>query len=340
MGKNFASISSQFRADFWDSGLIVGTRSQQESGQTKYEQKQACFAQGITSSHDVAKHTNIRVDTAKGYIQQLKKMGDFLKERGQCRDEKGHFSVSLITADHVSAYLSHKVEDNLAKAEAGEKMSQCRETLDNIASAINKWAACADISRSAGISESVGKAVGAFRENVLPDMPASPSRIKAYADPSAVIRELANCPGNINLNSRAALVAEIQLRVGLRVDNARSFVLLPNSAISIVSKGGMKHDKYQIPHDIYTRAVAFNGGNLGKCELLKYETYLGKLASACNRLKIDYHAHSSHGLRHNFSQNLYQDLIGKGYSDKRARAEVSEALFHKRLDVVSVYLKQ
>lgn len=340
MGKNFASISSQFRADFWDSGLVVGTRTQQEIGETKFEQKTRCIENGITSSHEIAKHTNIKQSTAKSYIKDLNNFGHYLKERGQCLDEKGHFDVRLVTAEHVSEYLSHKVEENLSKAESGEKMGQCAARLDNLASEFNKWASCADITRSAGLSESVGKAIEAWREKVLPEMPVHSSRIKAYENPAAVIREIANAPSRAHsdMNARAALVAEIQLRVGLRVDNARSFELLPNSKINITSKGGMPHPKFEIPRDLWSRAVNLNGGQLGQCELINYKTYLDKLENACSRLKVDYY--SSHGFRHNFAQNRYSDLLSKGYSDARARAVVSTELFHERLDVVEIYLKQ
>ncbi len=339
MGKNFPSISSQFREDFWNSGLVVGTRSQQEDGRTKHEQKQELRVKGITSFHEVAKHTNIRQDTAKAYIGTLKEMGNWLKTQGKCLDEKNHFDVKLITADHVYSWLSRKVEENLEKAANGEKMNQCARTIDNIISACNKWAACADRSRGANLVPSMEKAMDQFREKVLSDMPESQSRIRAYEKPEAVIRELANGTGKAELNDRAALVAEIQLRTGLRVDNARSFTLLPNNRISIISKGGMPHNSYKIPSDLYARALEFNGG-LGKCELIAYRTYLDKLQGACNRLKTDYHQCSSHGLRHNYSQNRYQDLISKGYSETRAKATVSEELFHRRLDIVDVYLKQ
>ena len=100
------SISAQFRADFWDSGLVVGTLSQQEEGKTKYEQKQELREKGITSFHEIAKYTNIRQSTAKEYIGTLKEMGNYLKTQGKCLDEKNHFDVKLITADHVYNWLA------------------------------------------------------------------------------------------------------------------------------------------------------------------------------------------------------------------------------------------
>ncbi len=97
---------------------------------------------------------------------------------------------------------------------------------------------------------------------------------------------------------------------------------------------------YKMPHDLYTRMVAFNDGKLGYCEIIKYRTYLDKLEGACNRLGINYHDHASHGFRHNYARNYYKELVSKGVSETRAKAQVSEALFHQRLDVVEVYLKQ
>ncbi len=344
MGKNFASVSSQFRADFWDSGLVSGTKSvgdyKEGEPRTKHEQKIALREKGITGFHDMAKSTNIKAETAKGYVGVMTEMGKWLRERGECLDEKHHFDVRLVTPDHVYQWLSSKVEANVELAEKGEKMGQCYRRIDNIVSACNKWAACADRTRGANLVPSMEKKMEEFRQKVLADMPDNPARIKAYENPEAVIHELGKGGGRPELNARASLVAEIQLRVGLRVDNARCFALLPDDKISIVSKGGMPHDKYQMPHDLYARMVEFNGGKLGRCELIAYRTYLDKLEGACHRLGINYHDHASHGFRHNHAQRYYKELIAKGTSETRAKALVSLDLFHQRLDVVEVYLKQ
>lgn len=332
------SISAQFRADFWDSGLVVGTLSQQEEGKTKYEQKQELREKGITSFHEIAKYTNIRQSTAKEYIGTLKEMGNYLKTQGKCLDEKNHFDVKLITAAHVYNWLSHKVEENLEKAVSGEKMNQCARTIDNMISVCNKWAACADRSRSAGLVPSMEKAMAQFRQKVLPDMPESQSRIRAYENPEAVIRELSHGTGKEELNARAALVAEIQLRTGLRIDNARSFELKTGNRISMTSKGGMPHPNFKLPADLYARVLEFNGG-LGKCELIAYQTYCDKLERACNRIGVDYSKHASHGFRHSYAKSRYQELLSKGISETRAKAIISQELFHRRLDVVNVYLK-
>ena len=274
MGKNFASVSSQFRADFWDSGLVSGTKGagdyKEGEPRTKHEQKIALREKGITGFHDMAKYTNIDAKTAKGYVRVMTEMGKWLRDRGECLDEKHHFDVRLVTPDHVYQWLSSKVEANVKLAEKGEKMEKCYRRMENIVSTCNKWAACADRTRGANLVPPMEKKMEAFRQKVLPDMPDNPARIKAYENPEAVICELANGGGKPELNARAALVAEIQLRVGLRVDNARCFKLLPNDKISIVSKGGMPHDKYRMPHDLYARMVECNGGKLGRCEVIAY----------------------------------------------------------------------
>jgi len=339
MSKNHMSISAQFRADFWDSGLVYGTRSQQEDGQTKFEIKQDLREQGITSFHEVAQHAPIKESTAKGYISSLKEMGNYLKSNGLCLDEQDRFDVKLVTADHVYSWLSNKVEENLEKAAIGEKMNQGADRIDNIVSACNKWAAAADRTRNACLVPSVERATAEFRENVLPDMPQSQARIRAYENPEAVIKELANGTGNQELNARAQLVAEIQLRTGLRVDNARRFELKPNGRIAITSKGGMQHPSYQLPQDLYARALSFNGGILGHCKLIAYKTYLDKLSGACKRIGVDYSKHASHGFRHAYAKSRYKELLGNGMSDARAKATVSQELFHRRLDVVEIYLK-
>ena len=46
-----------------------------------------------------------------------------------------------------------------------------------------------------------------------------------------------------------------------------------------------------------------------------------------------------HGLRHSYAQNYYTELRDRGYTDREARREVSEALGHSRVGITFTYIK-
>ena len=175
-----------------------------------------------------------------------------------------------------------------------------------------------------------------YKRDVLPNIENVGREIHAFRNPIKVI----DCiKGTAMTVAGARLAAEIQLRCGLREENALRCHLNKDNTISFYSKGRMLHDHYKIPADLYQRLKAYDKGG-GRVVVMSDRTYRNAISKAAARAGEDLsHASAPHSFRHAFAKSMYNTLINKGASVIEAKAQVSEALFHKRLDVVEIYLK-
>lgn len=309
---------------------LVMSSPLQNSGKTRHEVKKE--NEGLTS-HEIAQKAPLQKPNE--YIDVYKEMYKDIRDNTSAgRDEKGVFQPSLVSGQDAVGFLERKIETAIQSMEEGKRgLSQGR--FQNIVSAIEKIPAFMSgrSDRFEGISEGwkgLHEALDELRNSSTVKELASPPQVtRAYNNPEAVVDAIKN--------EKAHFVAEMQQRLGLRVDNARSFTLNPNGTISFFSKGHMPHRNYAIPRDLYNKALAFNSGNLGKMVIMPYRTYLNHLESACKKVGETYSG--SHSFRHSFARSMYHRLLAEGKSVIEAKAAVSEALFHRRIDIVDCYLR-
>ena len=295
------------------------------------------------SFHDIAQEAKIQRDTARDYIIDYKSMAKFVRDDlGEARDERGRFQPSLITPEHCIKWLEFKAEN--ASRLVGESEGIHKGRMLNLISEVGKLQAFFEHrkdpeDRFAKMSpqwQSLDIKCNEFRgSSLVAEIASTPKEVRAYNNPDAVLSALRGIDSP--LADRSVFVAEMQDRLGLRVDNARSFTLNANQTISFFSKGHMLHNEYKIPKDLYDRAIALNGGHLGKCEIMSYRTYLDHLKTACAAAGEKYSG--SHSWRHTYAHRRYDELRAEGKSDARAKAIISVELFHKRLDIVNEYLR-
>ncbi len=329
MSSNKESISS-FLHD-----LVINSPLQ-NSESTKHEIKQANPG---ADSHAIAQMSKLQPQGLKDYMKEYKSMITYIRDntdaaRAPMREGgKAVFQPSLITKQDALAYLEHKAETACKDVEEGKGLHQ--ERMQNLISVVEKIPAfmVGRDDRFAAIAENwkgLHDDLQAFRSSAMvKEIASTPKVTRAYNNPQAVIAAITS--------DRARFIASMQDRLGLRVDNARCFNINANGTISFFSKGHMPHNNYEIPRDLYDKAVELNGGNIGKCEIMPYRTYLNNLEAACKRVGETYSG--SHSLRHGFAKRLYHELLADGKSEKAAKAQVSEALFHRRLDIVDCYLR-
>ncbi|MBR5163626.1 MAG: hypothetical protein IKW79_06355 [Schwartzia sp.] len=175
-----------------------------------------------------------------------------------------------------------------------------------------------------------------YKRDVLPNIENAGKEVHAFRNPEKVI----DCiKGTAMTVAGARLAAEIQLRCGFREENALRSHLNSDGTISFYSKGHMQHDHFKIPADLYQRLKAYDKGG-GRVVVMSDRTYRDAISRAAARAGEDLrHASAPHSFRHAFAKSMYSDLIHKGASIIETKAKVSEALFHKRLDIVELYLK-
>ncbi len=302
----------------------------QNSGKTKHQIKQE--NEGLTS-HEIAQKAPLQ--KPHEYIDMYKEMYRDIRDNTTAgRDERGVFQPSLVSGSDAVGFLERKIETAIQDMEEGKRgLSQGR--FQNIVSAIEKIPAFMSgrTDRFQEISESwrgLHTVLDELRNSsTVKELASPPAVTRAYNNPEAVVSALTN--------ERAKFVAEMQNRLGLRVDNARTFTINPNGTISFFSKGHMPHKNYAIPRDLYHKALALNNGKFGRAEIMPYRTYLNHLESACKKVGESYSG--SHSFRHSFAKSLYNRLLVEGKSAIEAKAAVSEALFHRRIDIVDCYLR-
>lgn len=283
---------------------------------TRHDYKTLAEEQGLNSSTERSSITPLtRSSTIKDYRDTLK---DF---RGWCKANGFGGDFRTMAGASVTAYLNHKVVDD----------GIGRQRINNICSVINK-------AGYFGGNDNLNSAVADFRRDALPDVPKNPAVSRAFDSPEAVIKALGGSP--------ASLAAEIQLRTGLRAENALSFKInADGQTVSFISKGGMPHPSFDMPKDLIDRARAF-ADTKGNVSIMPYRTYCYQVNTAAKSLGeciTDRNGKAkvlnSHAFRHCFARNYYAELKTKGFSDIDAKAKVSESLFHNRLEIVEVYLR-
>ena len=288
-----------------DTGMIRDS----EDTKTRHEYKEIAAERGFTTSADRAKITPLtNQKTIDKYAGILKEFRHFSRVEGYGND------LRTIPGAAVKSFLESKAADGVG-----------RQRLQDICSCINKAGAF-------GQNNEFAPAVSAFRRDEMPQKPDPVSR--AFSDPQAVISSLRS--------DGAKLAGEIQLRAGLRAENALSFKINPaGNSISFISKGGMRHEAFPLPADLIDRARAFADGK-GNVSIMPYRTYEHQVNAAAARLGErleDGKIKNSHSFRHCFARSLYTSEIKNGASKAEARAAVSEALFHHREEVTALYIK-
>lgn len=312
MSKNHESDSRHVYLFCQEFGLI----RQPEDTNTRHDYKGIAEEQGLTTSTErssITPWTNSK--TIKKNVGILKEFRAFSRVNGYGKD------LRTLPAAAVSAFVNHKIIDD----------GVGRQRVSDILSCINKSGAFCD---NANYISSVKE----IRADVMPNLQANPALSRAFDDPAKVISSIKSEP--------AKLAAEIQLRTGLRADNALNFRINPDGqTINFVSKGGIPHEHFSLPADLLSRAKAYADAQ-GNVSIMPYRSYARAVeqSAKANGERVEvaggkFKTLSSHAFRHCYAKNLYNELTHKGFSVADAKAKVSEALFHKRLEIVELYIR-
>ena len=287
-----------------------------DDDKTRHDYKLIAEEKGLTTSSE---RSSITPWTNKNTIS--KNVGILKEFRGFSRVNGFGKDLRTMPAAAVSAFVNHKIIDD----------GIGRQRVSDILSCLNKAGAFCG-------NEGYTSAVKEIRSDVLPNLQVNPALSRAFDDPAKVIQTIKSEP--------ARLAAEIQLRTGLRADNALHFRINPDGqTVSFISKGGMPHTNFVIPSDLLERAKAYADAR-GNVSIMPYRSYaraVSLAAKACGeRVEVaggKFKVLNTHAFRHAFAKAMYNDLIKRGVSVADAKAQVSEALFHKRLDIVELYIR-
>lgn len=140
---------------------------------------------------------------------------------------------------------------------------------------------------------------------------------------------------NMYENSGYGLAAELQLELGLRVDdalNSDKWKLNDDNTLTITgSKGGINYETKELSPSLLDRvSEAIENGYKGN-----YSEYRETLKENTGN-----EWHGSHGLRYNFAQNRVSELQEQGLTYNEALAQTSLEMGHSREEITLHYFKK
>nr|AUH21277.1 hypothetical protein [uncultured bacterium]AUH21283.1 hypothetical protein [uncultured bacterium]AUH21288.1 hypothetical protein [uncultured bacterium]AUH21293.1 hypothetical protein [uncultured bacterium]AUH21298.1 hypothetical protein [uncultured bacterium] len=256
--------------------------------------------------------------TAKEYV------GIWYQLASYVRSEFGINRITDVRPEHIEAFIEQK----------GELSSK---SLKNISSAIGKLENV--IVQKLGIEVNFGDRElqnGRWIANKMASELESSSSRGAYENPRELIE---------NLSSPVhQLVAEFQWQGGLRIHEVQqikesSLKSFTNSCmqefkgILVRGKGGYER-LIELPNGLWEE-LKDHLEQHGRLEF-NYKEYLNDLRRSAWETGQPYQG--SHGLRYNFAQEKYEELIREGLGHNEALKEVSEMLGHHRPEITLHYL--
>lgn len=235
------------------------------------------------------------------------------------REEFGINRITDVAPHHIESFIEHKGDLS-------------PKSLKNISAAIGKLENV--IEQKLGIEVDFGSREdfsGRWLANKIASELSHQSNRGAYENPQALIE---------NLSSPVhQLVAELQYHGGFRIHEVaaireKSFSCGQEfTAITVRGKGGYERT-VEVPKELWEQAKS-QVEQFGRIAF-DYKEYLKDLNRAAWESGQAYQG--SHGLRYNFAQERYDELIEKGLGHNEALKEVSELLGHHRPEITLHYL--
>ena len=279
---------------------------------TRAQETRAAIEHGATGRHQIAAETGIHSSlTFDRYKSVWRDYINYCKGEGYGKDPRQY------GPETVSDYMTHRIDDGCSS-----------NTLHSIGSALSKWAAMADRAYGGTRFQDWAKPIAAARALGRQVCPRLDTETRAFRDPWRVIAAMDD--------PRARLAATIQLETGLRSMNVTRLQLNPDGTLFVKSKAGFTVQNFKIPAKIAAELRQMADGT-GRVNLIAYKPYIAQIQAACASVGEKYTG--SHAFRHNYAQNRFNELRQGGMSVDRAKLQVSEELFHHRLDVVDKYLR-
>ena len=260
----------------------------------------------------------------KSQISQLHSWGEYHKF---CSNFKGLFTYARAAFD-IKDYKAITPEVAKSFCSALAERGYSLNTVNGYISTIEK------VGAFTGQGSEFQKAMKEFRSSdAFKTLENKAVETRAYEKPQEIINALKHINASNQTIEKASLVATLELKYGLRSDDACHFKIIDNDRIFYNSKNGMKTEKILAPEDMAkARALAPSGKFSFSPNTMK--SCWGK-ACAVAGVKNN----GQHGLRHNFAQNLYNACRSRGLSDDASKKIVSKELNHERPQITQTYLR-
>ena len=265
--------------------------------------------------------------TMETYRRVWDNLGNYLKEHWKLKD------FELITADHIDAYISYKIEYYAS-----------RQYLEKIVSALGKLQVALE-KFSLNIHGIERIYDFGIRQNILhyarvQNLVADGYVNRVYADPLSIIDKFEKyehaVAAEIQLyggaRSEAVTLIKKEQMLGFQIDEITG---KRKAAILTKEKGG-KEGIVLIPITTYLWLEDYMLNNNVNAFKISYQAYTKEIREACKTLSVK--AHGSHGFRWTFAQNRVREYQDHGYSYEQALQGVSWEMKHFRASITEHYL--
>lgn len=280
---------------------------------TRGQETKLAIEAGASGRHQIAAMTGIHSSLTLSRYKSTWR--DYL---AFCRTEGGYGKdPRTYGKETVSDYMQHRIDTGCSE-----------NTLQSIGSAMSKWAAMCDKAYGGDRFTTWARPISEARALGRTVCPRLDVETRAFRDPWKVIGAMTD--------PRARLAATIQLTTGLRSMNVCKLQLNPDGSLFVRSKAGYTCPNFKIPASISDKLREMAGPD-GKVNLIGYKAYISRIQAACMATGERYSG--SHSFRHNYARSRYAELRAQGMSEDRAKMQVSEELFHHRLDIIDKYLR-
>lgn len=277
------------------------------------------------TSSAVAARTDIHGNrTNEGYFDKCVELANWTREVDDIRD------VEKITADHVGTFLAEKIDAGVSLSHwmgysaAFSKLEQAQVKF--ALSVRGEEKACGYRAATAALRPEARAELHRFEGT------------RNYANPSALVAAMKTDTGR--------MAAAIQHEGGLRISAA--------TRVTTDQLKGLSQDKYTGEVRGLIQYVC-KGGDVLTCHVsektytelqnhlishevfkMDHKSYRAELKAASTATGQGFN--SSHGLRWNFAQERFADLLSRGFAYEKALGIVSEEMGHHRISITEHYV--
>jgi len=311
------SIVGQVQALYRLSGIA-------QIGHSKHKAKEFARSYGAKTWHEIGKRLGIySYSTADAYRDVWKQLLSYAKSNFGVKD------IEKLNSEIVHSFLHSKIEQGVSK----RTFQQYAAAIEKLEVALNMYSERFNRGNTYNFDLS---SVRAYAKEVYAGEQ-TPSR--AYESPAELIGALKEPVHQ--------LIASIQYEGGARLDEVKTIrewsfkgirtdklIGEERGYIEVKGKGG-KVRKIGVSPDTYNVAREWvkNFDRIGFDE----RAYRKDLQRAADLTGQGYHG--SHGLRWNFAQERFHNLMENGYTYEQALVQVSKELGHERADITKHYLR-
>lgn len=285
----------------------------QAIGEKRHADKQSAMDNGAKGTHEIMQQTGVHSWNTEHKIKgQMHVFAEYCKIEYKTKD------LQHITPNMLTSFFENMLERGYSQ-----------KTFDSYCSTLERFACIFDKAYGGNRAETWHNEIKASRSDLKGSFVQLNTETRAYNDPERLVSSISS--------PVCQMVGLLQLNHGLRLSDACKLQ-------EIIESKGVEHSKGGQPiQGLYDRLTPneknlLNSLSLADCHGLK-NRYQAELKDAAARCGEVYQGKATHGLRHNFAQNTYNEYIKEGCTPHQALLNTAEELGHHRADITQHYLR-